>query len=301
MEQYKIIFAGLANAGKTSITLTLQRQFSDLADITPTKGIDRTELDILGFRVVNWDLGGQEIFREEYKKKEAVIFAETEILFYVIDIQDTDLYEDALKYLQDIVEIYKSVDPDRLPYTTICLNKVDPDLMIDFSKQTKELSSKIANILKGLEYKIFQTSIYNLPSLIEAFSWGIAKFLPKQSELDLMLKKFLAEHANVNAVNLLEKHSMFLIQSYRDESAQLFFNLLKEGIISIIEKLGNKLTVLTLDINKIFKVFVEKMTVLQRDYYFVFMGQDLDFDLIQNSLITNYYGQIQNIVQSELQ
>ena len=300
MEQYKIVFAGLANAGKTSITLTIKRQFSDLSGIKPTKGIERTDMDILGFKIVNWDLGGQDIYREEYKKKEAIIFSETEIFFYIIDIQDIDIYEESLQYLQEIAEIYDLVDPGNLPYMVICFNKLDPNLLVDYSRQTEELTGKMVTLLKGFEYKIFKTSIYNLPSIIEAFSWGISKFLPKQSELELLLRKFLSENKNVNAVNLLEKHSMFLIQSYRDENTQRFFNLLKEGIISIVEKLGNQLIILTFDINNVYKLFVEKMTILQRDYYFIFMGQDIDFDAVQKSLINVYYGRIQEVVAADM-
>ena len=301
MEQYKIIFAGLANAGKTSFTLTLKRQFSELSEIKPTKGIERTELDILGFKIVNWDLGGQEIYREEYKKKEDVIFSETELFFYIIDIQDIDVYEDALQYLQEISEIYALVDPENLPSIVVCFNKMDPDLIVDYSKQVEELTSKIDKMLEIYDRKMFETSIYNLPSVIEAFSWGISKFLPKQTELELILRKFLSEHKIINAVNLLEKHSMYLIQSYRDEKTQRFFNLLKEGIISIVEKLGNQLEILTFDINNVFKLFVEKMVILQRDYYFIFMGKDIDFDSIQDSLANTYYSQIQEVVQSEME
>lgn len=300
MEQYKIVFAGIANAGKTSMTLTLKRQFSDLAGIKPTKGIERSNMDILGFQVVNWDLGGQEIYRAEYKKKEAIIFSETELFFFVIDVQDPSGYDDALKYMNEIAEIYNLVDKEKLPVVVVCYNKLDPNLIVDYTKQIEELNLKIAKTLQGFDYNTFKTSIYNLPSLIEAFSWGISKFLPKQSELELILRKFLSEHENVNAVNLLEKHSMFLIQAYQDENSQRFFNLLKEGIISIIEKLGNQLNLFTFDINNVFKLFVERMTILKRDYYFIFMGKDVDYDLVQKSLLNTYYGRIQDVVKREM-
>ncbi|MHA1649627.1 MAG: ADP-ribosylation factor-like protein [Candidatus Helarchaeota archaeon] len=299
MDQFKILFAGLANAGKTSMILTLKRQFSDLSDIKPTKGIERSELDILGFKILTWDLGGQDIYRAEYKKKEAIIFSETEIFYYVIDIQDIDSYDEALQYFKEIVEIYKLVDAKNMPYFVICFNKLDPNLIVDYSKQIEKLSAEFAKILEGIEYKIFRTSIYNLQSLIEAFSWGISKFLPKQSELELILKQFLKDFPTVNSVNLLEKHSMFLIQAYRDEPSHKFFNLLKEGIISIIENLGAQLTLLTFDINQIYKLYVEKLTILQRDYYFLFMGKDIDFNAVQESLINKYYSKIQEVVQRE--
>jgi len=300
LEQFKIVFAGLANAGKTSIILTLKRQFSELSGIKPTKGIDRSNMEILGFDIVSWDLGGQEIYRAEYKRKEAVIFSETEIFYFIIDMQDIETYEDALQYFQEIVEIYKLVDPKHLPYFIICLNKMDPNLLVDYNKQIEEITSKISDLLKGAEFKIFLTSIYNLQSVIEAFSWGISKFLPKQSELELILKQFLAEFPEINAVNILEKHSMFLVQSYRDDASHKFFNLFKEGVISIIEKLGNQLNILTFDINNVFKLYVEKLTILQRDYFFFFMGKDIDFNAIQNSLISTYYARIQTVVLADI-
>ncbi len=296
MEQFKALFVGLAAAGKTSIILTLRRQFSDLSDLKPTKGIERSEIDILGFKILTWDLGGQDIYRAEYKKKEAVIFSETEILYYIVDVQAPDLYDEALQYFEEIVEIYKLAEPERRPFFVICLNKLDPNLIEDYTKDIDDLTSKFSKKLKNFEFKIFQTSIYNLPTLIEAFSWGISKFLPKQSELELILKQFLHDFPTVNAVNLLEKHSMYLVHAFRDEDSRLFFRLVKEGIISIIENLGAQLNVLTFDINQIMQLYVEKLTVLQRDYYFLFMGKELDFEGIQKALVNTYYGKIQDVV-----
>ncbi|MHA1276471.1 MAG: ADP-ribosylation factor-like protein [Candidatus Helarchaeota archaeon] len=300
MESFKILFVGLANAGKTSIILTLRRQFSDLSEIKPTKGIERSEIDILGFKILTWDLGGQDIYRTEYKKKEAIIFSETEILYYVVDIQDPDSYEETLQYFQEIVEIYKMADPDRLPYFVICLNKLDPNLIVDYSKEIDDLTAKFSKIIKNTEYKIFKTSIYNLQALIEAFSWGISKFLPKQSELELILKQFLHDFPTVNAVNILEKHSMFLIHAFRDEDSRAFFRLLKDGIISIIENLGTQINLLTFNINQIIQLYVEKLTILQRDYFFLFMGKELDFEAIQKALVSKYYGKVQDVVVKDL-
>ncbi len=300
MEQFKILFAGLANAGKTSLILTLRRQFSDLSEIKPTKGIERSEMDILGFKILTWDLGGQDIYRAEYKKKEAIIFSETEIFYYLIDIQEEDSYEESLQYFKEIVEIYKLVDPEKIPYFVICLNKIDPNLIMDFTPNIVKMTSDLKAILQGLNYKIFETSIYNLQSVIEAFSWGISKFLPKQSELELILKQFLADFPAVSIVNLLEKHSMFLMQSYRNEEAHALFNLLKEGIIAIIENMGADLNILKFDINQTYMLYVEKLVILQREYYILFMGEDLDYEAIQSSLINTYYSKIQNVVQRDL-
>jgi GTPase SAR1 family protein len=300
MEQYKIIFAGLANAGKTSLILTLKRQFSDLPSIKPTKGIERTELDILGFKIVTWDLGGQDQYRAEYKKKQAIIFADTELFYFLIDATaDSNTCEEAIKYFQEIVEIYRLADPNHIPCFIVCLHKLDPNLPDKYSEQIKALSEKVETLLEGIDFKIFETSIYNLQTIIEAFSWGISKFLPKQSELDLIMKQFLSEYSTISIANLLEKQSMYLVHAYRDEKSHEYFNLLKDGIISIIENMGDQLHLLTSIINNETNLYIERLTILQRDYYFIVMGTDLDFEAIQKSLIDTYYTRIEKVVLAD--
>jgi GTPase SAR1 family protein len=301
MEQYKIIFAGLANAGKTSLILTLKRQFSDLPTIKPTKGIERTELDILGFKIVTWDLGGQDQYRSEYKKKQAIIFSDTELFYFLIDATaDSNTCDEAIKYFQEIIEIYRLADPKHMPTFIVCLHKLDPNLPDIYLKQIEALSKKVKSLLEGLNFQIFQTSIYNLQTIIEAFSWGISKFLPKQSELDLIMKQFLSEYKTVSIANLLEKQSMYLVHAYRDEKAHESFNLLKDGLISIIENMGDKLHLITFIINNETDLYIERLTILQRDYYFIVMGADLDFEDIQKSLIDTYYGRIQKVIIAEV-
>lgn len=300
MEQYKIIFAGLANAGKTSLILTLKRQFSDLPTIKPTKGIERTELDILGFKIVTWDLGGQDQYRSEYKKKQAIIFSDTELFYFLIDATaDSNTCDEAIKYFQEIVEIYRLADPKHMPCFIVCLHKLDPNLSDKYSKQVEDLSEKVQALLKDQNFQIFHTSIYNLQTIIEAFSWGISKFLPKQSELDLIMKQFLAEYKTVSIANLLEKQSMYLVHAYRDEKSHEYFNLLKDGIISIIENMGDQLHLVTSVINNETSLYVERLTILQRDYYFIIMGTELDFESIQKSLIDTYYNRIQKVVLAD--
>jgi hypothetical protein len=93
---------------------------------------------------------------------------------------------------------------------------------------------------------------------------------------------------------------MFLVQAYRDEASHRFFNLLKEGIISIIENLGVQLNILTFEINQIMKFYVEKMVIFQKDYFFLFLGKEIDFEAVQSSLLATYYSKIQNVVQRNI-
>ncbi len=55
----KILFTGLDMAGKTSIILALQREFSKIAILKPTRGAQRRIFEFLGREISEWDLGGQ--------------------------------------------------------------------------------------------------------------------------------------------------------------------------------------------------------------------------------------------------
>ena len=47
----KILFTGLDTAGKTSIILTMQKEFSKIAFVSPTKGAQRRIFEFLGLVV----------------------------------------------------------------------------------------------------------------------------------------------------------------------------------------------------------------------------------------------------------
>jgi len=85
-EASKILFTGLDGAGKTSIILALQREFSKIALLSPTRGAQRRIFEYLGKDIAEWDLGGQDSYRIAYIKNPGKYFDGTEIAIYVIDI-----------------------------------------------------------------------------------------------------------------------------------------------------------------------------------------------------------------------
>ena len=102
-EIYKIIFLGLDFAGKTSILKILEGSYSGLDKIKPTLGPKRTAYDILGFKIMNWDLINEasQIIKKGMEKTE----------FSKINIRDlsefyTEVF-DYLKKLKDYDYIYK--------------------------------------------------------------------------------------------------------------------------------------------------------------------------------------------------
>ena len=131
MEKKKIIFAGLDNGGKTSIILILQKKFSFM-NSKPTQGVNRTsitETKCLGLEFVAWDMGGQAKYREEYIKQRYRMFSAVASMFYVIDIQDSERFEESIEYYRNIMQTYEDLQefPKIIIWELLPNNSNNPD------------------------------------------------------------------------------------------------------------------------------------------------------------------------------
>ena len=100
----KVIVSGLENAGKTSIlrAMSLKYDFRDeILELKPTIRVEYQRTDFLGRKVIFWDMGGQEKYRETYLSKTDIYFAGTDLFLYIIDIQDQEsLQSQSLQQVQ---------------------------------------------------------------------------------------------------------------------------------------------------------------------------------------------------------
>ncbi len=161
----KIILLGLDNAGKTSILRIVKKQLSPESTITlkPTKGLNIEELEINSEKIIVWDFGGQVTFRDEYFKRKDYYFSYVDTVIYVIDIQDPDRYEEAIRYFSDIISVIKL--QKLVPKFVVFLHKSDPELQNSkiFKELFQELYEKINKKFESLKFsvKIFKTSIFS--------------------------------------------------------------------------------------------------------------------------------------------
>ncbi len=210
----KILLVGLDKAGKTSILNILRKKYDKMDGIKPTAGIERTEFKILGIPILSWDLGGQEGFRERYLK-DVKIFAETDTLVFVMDSLDTKRYELAVRYYSDILAMFKRLDLK--PKVTLCIHKMDPNIrnspnvvgIID------EIKSLFLSKSDGFEVKIYITSIYDLKTIVEAFSKTLQAHVTGLKQFKDILESILSQY-NLDAVILLDDMLMILSESYRN-------------------------------------------------------------------------------------
>ncbi|MCE7736716.1 MAG: hypothetical protein GPJ54_17675 [Candidatus Heimdallarchaeota archaeon] len=168
---HKIIFAGLAAVGKTSIYKSVIENvdLEEIENLLPTRGIERKFHSISGHNLVFWDLGGQDVYRSGYFQ-DPRIFAETSLLIYVLDIQDKERFDDSVEYLLQILMTIKNLGSP--PRVFVLIHKYDPEKMTELRYNLLEASSilKEANKFPSMEITKFATSIYNdnLDSVVES-------------------------------------------------------------------------------------------------------------------------------------
>ncbi len=166
----KVVIAGLDYAGKTSLINRLINDYNyeDMINLEPTVGANIEEYQSEKVDLILWDLGGQRDHLNEYLSSPEQFFVQVDVLIYVFDSQDDLRYLEAIKYLNDIINILTFLNEN--PYILILLNKADSDIMNDPDYQIKieYLTDKITEIFKNSEkswtFEIIPTSIYNFYS-----------------------------------------------------------------------------------------------------------------------------------------
>ncbi|TXT60086.1 MAG: hypothetical protein BAJALOKI3v1_970009 [Promethearchaeota archaeon] len=203
--QMKVVIAGLDFAGKTSLINRLVHNYDyhDLMDLEPTKGANIEEFQSDKLNLVLWDLGGQKRHVEEYLEDPEKFFVQVDVLIFVIDSQDDVRYDDAVDYLNDLLNILGYMD--EFPYVLVLLNKADSDIINDpdFQIKIEYLNDKVSNLFGEKEnswnFEIILTSIYNFYSNEPDIAKSIKNFFSKQYEkgeqkipdIDAKLEKIL--------------------------------------------------------------------------------------------------------------
>ena len=87
-KEFKIVIAGLDNAGKTSALIALRQKYNfyeRVKNLKPTIKIDYNSFKFLKtFRINLWDMGGQKKFRKIYTSN-PIYFEDTDYVYYLIE------------------------------------------------------------------------------------------------------------------------------------------------------------------------------------------------------------------------
>ena len=215
---YKIVFTGLDEAGKTSIILALQREFSKIAVIEPTRGAQRTTFKLLGREVTEWDLGGQKSYLISYLKNPGKFFIDTELAIYVIDILDSSRIIESLSYLFDVIEKFEELGID--PPINIFFHKCDPKLIHnvehEIEAQIEELKKEIIETANYKNIQFFCTSIYDPYTIMSSMSQILLELYPKSELIQKTIEEY-AKKLDCEGLMIIDKNSIILGSSFKND------------------------------------------------------------------------------------
>lgn len=236
----KILFTGLDGAGKTSIILALQREFSQIATLKPTRQAQRKIFEFLGKKIAEWDLGGQERYRIAYLKAPGKYFDKTAVCIYVIDIQDEDRLMESLSYLKDVVEQFKILEIK--PPIIILFHKYDPVYKklypVEGAKKVLDIKKQAEKIVGEHQHDFYKTSIYELWSIMTAFSKILLKLYPQSELIDKTLQEF-SEKQEAEGMIVLDNNSLIIGQYFKNDESRLILEQSTPYFLTLNDSFSN--------------------------------------------------------------
>ncbi|UCD00456.1 MAG: 50S ribosome-binding GTPase [Promethearchaeota archaeon] len=225
----KIIVSGLDNAGKTSILTALDKKYDfekDIVQLKPTIRVEYHKMNFLKNNTIFWDMGGQETYREIYVNYQDVYFDATDLLIYVIDIQDPDRFDNSLEYLNAILTFFSESEMD-VPII-ITFHKFDPDLKAndEILMNIEKLRNKILSDYPNFNILFQQSSIYDIISIVQLVSYGLSVFDKKFFELSELLEHYL-EIFKGQALIVFDRNGIIVSEFYSDIEPEVYVELLE--------------------------------------------------------------------------
>lgn len=230
MESFlKIVISGLDNAGKTSILTALDKKYDfqkDIVQLKPTIRVEYHKMNFLKNNSIFWDMGGQTTYREVYMQYQDVYFDATDLLIYVIDIQDPERFENSLEYLDAILTFFTESKMD-VPLI-ITFHKYDPELRGDekILQNINELRTKLLDKYSNFKILFQQTSIFDIISIVQLVSYGLSVFDDKFFELSELLEKYIEVFEN-QALLVFDRNGIIISEYYSDIESEVYVELLE--------------------------------------------------------------------------
>ncbi len=175
--EFKLVIAGLDNAGKTSALIALRHKYNfyeRVKNLKPTIKIDYSSFKFLKtFRINLWDMGGQKKFRKIYVDN-PIYFEDTDYIYYLIDMQDEIKFEETVDYLHELLDIYRTLSYSN--EVIICFNKFDPQFKtsVEFIDRANMIKNLIISQNKDIKFEFYYTSYYDISSISQAFSHSLS-------------------------------------------------------------------------------------------------------------------------------
>jgi GTPase SAR1 family protein len=190
-QKKKIVLFGLGNAGKTSALTALSERYSAIKQLLPTRGLVRQSMNIFGYDIMSFDMGGQEEYQKTYFDKADMYFSPTDLMIYCIDIQDNERFKDSIEYFKNITDKY--LEYQLHPPILVVFTKFDPDLINDeqLNKGRIELIDQIEKVCaEKFDVAYTNSSIYDRNSIESLFSLALKRISTSSAVIIEFLRQF---------------------------------------------------------------------------------------------------------------
>jgi small GTP-binding protein len=235
----KIIFVGLDNAGKTSIILSLLREISKFATIKPTRNAERRTFEFLGMNISEWDLGGHERYRTYYLENFELVFRGTDILIYVIDIQDNKRIIESCNYLNQIITNLGEIKLESPIY--VFFHKDDPDktesIKTNIDNKISHLKNKFEDFHNYSNFSFYTTTVFDLSSITKAMSEILLSLYPRSKVIDTALGEFVNK-SGVEGVELIDDNSLIISSYYQNDKIEEILTHINPYFLRLMDEFG---------------------------------------------------------------
>lgn len=161
--EFRFLFLGLDNAGKTTILKKLQNQpQSEIEAISPTLGFAIQTFQYQGYHLNVWDIGGQKSLRPYWKN----YFEKTDAIIWVVDSSDTARLTDCKE------ELAKLLEEERLHGATILIFANKQDLPGALSAEQIKNHLELDRVSTH-SWRIQPCSAYTGDNLVQGLDWTV--------------------------------------------------------------------------------------------------------------------------------
>ena len=210
----KIAVLGLDNAGKTSIITAMKKRFdvpAEVKGLKPTKHIDRSSFQFMDHIIYLNDFGGQKHYIDEYLKHKVRYLSGIDLLYYTIDVQDSLRFEETLNFFKEVVVFFKEIEKLDVPIA-IFMHKSDPKISNDptIQKNINIVKQHFRPYMEDFQIHFFNTTIFDIASVINAFSKGIMLLYSQHQTLQNFIDDVVDKMENVMALMLFDQNGIEL-------------------------------------------------------------------------------------------
>jgi len=191
---YKILIAGLAEAGKTAVKriFFLKQTTEEVDGLSATLSYERLSVTIKKTPITILDLGGQKIFLKRFLTTfSPFIFSSVVTLVFLIDVSNRTTRNNSVQYFKACVEKLEKYSPEANIFVFLHKNDLvehwpNYETIHHILKEEFQVESK-------KQIKFFRTTIFNPDSVAKSFGRIIEISMPELSQSELVDGQIIGE------------------------------------------------------------------------------------------------------------